>query len=153
MGNKPTHLSIEELERLEYLSPEDGEGFLAAFDLPEELLAAARRRLGRKLPRSEVLRPSYDPTTRNFRAAAYLLGASFHQIALLHDVASQTVMSSISRILPAATRQSQRLATKLSLEALADYQVAYEHNREYLNRLTPRQAAEWLLTNTQLDNE
>jgi hypothetical protein len=85
--------------------------------------------------------------------SAWLIGASWRQLARFHGVAPQTVMSIADRRLTSSERQILRLRSDMSLESLDAYHKSFTANLAMLATMTPFDVANWLLTNTELDNE
>jgi hypothetical protein len=83
---------------------------------------------------------------RRWLATMHLLGASFGQLAKSLGIQSTTVMRSVDKELPVATRAAQRLSTSMSYEQLSWYTARYRD--EIPNGIADRQpiqVAQWLL--------
>lgn len=117
----------------------------------EKYLATAKSSEPRQVLTIPASVANFDPDRKFWMAVAHLLGASFRQLGKFHSVTPQTVISYVDKVLPVETRAAMRLQTKLSHEAVSEYHVSFIANRGHLRTCTPREAAEWLLANTQRD--
>lgn len=148
-------LGHEEIKIIRGLSKGDAELWLAAKfpGLTSDDKEIALRLAGRDL---KTLPPAtsnskYDPTRRLWLAAAWLMGASWRNLAALHGVAGPTILLTVDRILPKEERQAQRLGTRMSVDRIAMYRASFTANIQHLQSLTPLEIAQWLLDNTELD--
>ena len=149
-------LTMEDLTKLRKMTKANAEIFLSQHTLTDEERETANRVVGRDLnltPSVQAVWQLYDPTRRLWITAAWLAGASWRQLARLHEVAPQTLMVSADRLLTSSERQALRLRAQMSLEALSAYRSKYVQNAEMLSTMSPQAVAHWLLTNTELDNE
>lgn len=151
-------LTLEDLGKLRKLSPPDAELFLAAHTLSEQERGYVDKLVGRdlkSLPAGYSVQV-HDPTRRLWLCAAWLAGASWRQLARLHQVAPQTIMSVADRELTSFERQVLRNKIQpkpISLESLDAYRNAFVKNVDTLKHLPAQEVAQWLLDNTELDNE
>lgn len=146
-------LTMEQLGALRRMSRPDAELFVAQHKLEgddrERALALAGRDLIMESPASTTTN-----IRRNWLAAAWLLGASFRQLGHLHDVAPQTIMSSVDRILPSPQRMKMRLVQdRISPELISEYRAQFNRSLEVLTGMTPLEIAQWLLDNTEGDSD
>lgn len=83
---------------------------------------------------------------RKWMTAAWLLGASYRQLALLHGITKATILQSVDKEMSKDDRASARLGGKLSYSALEWYYHAFVSNAKLLATFSPPAAAEWLLS-------
>lgn len=155
-------LTLDDLSKLRKFTQTEASIFLLDHELNPDELERAQALIGRDLGpgRTSILpefdyKPStkYDPSRRFWIATAWLLGASWRQLASGYGITPQTTMNIASRILPVQTRQGIRLSKELSLEKLSTYFRKFTDNTHELLGLTPLQAAQWLLDHTDLDQD
>lgn len=98
------------------------------------------------------MHPDYQLTLRNaavtrkWRAAAWLLGASYRDLGMFHSCSHASILQSINKELP-KDRLKLRLALELAPSALAWYYNQFQANVTKFRLLTPEQIAQWLTTN------
>lgn len=151
-------LTMEDLSRIRRMSPTDAESFLRGYALTEADRETAMKLAGKDLapidpidmkaasvPRGQM----YDATRPTWFVTAWLLGASWRQLAYLHKVTPQTVMASADKIMPSAERQAKRLESQMSYEALAEYRTAFIKGQ--WKGLDPLTIATTLIQKTELD--
>lgn len=145
-------LTMDDLSTLRKASRGDAEALLAKHPtLSHDELQRARLLISKDRAAASV--KQYDPSRRLWFASAWLAGASWRQLARLHDVAPQTIMSIVDRIMVSSERQPLRLKAEMSLESLSAYHASFIKNSDKFSLMTPQQVAQWLLDNTELDNE
>lgn len=145
-------LTMDDLSKLRRMSRADAATFLTSHILSEDEMQRVKLLISKD--RVEASVKQYDPTRRLWFAAAWLAGASWRQLSRLHDVAPQTIMSIVDRIMVSQERQSLRIHhSGMKLEALEMYHANFIKNLDVVKSMTPREVAQWLLDNTELDNE
>lgn len=149
---------MEDLSTLRKMSPPDAELFLVRHTLtPDErekltpLIGKDRPKYNAPLVQGAV--QVHDPRRGLWMISVWLIGASWRQLARFHNVAPQTAMSVADRHLTSKERQILRLRSEMSLEALDTYHKSFTANVDMLSTMSPFEVANWLLTNTTLDNE
>lgn len=149
-------LGHAEIKTLRGLSQGDAGLWLASKypDLLAEDFAIAMQLAGRDLKKATPTTGNYkyDPTRRLWLAASWLLGASWRNLAHMHQVAAPTVLAVVNRILPKEARSEQRIGYNLELEKISLYHASFNKNLQYLSSLTPLEIAQWLLANTDLED-
>ena len=152
-------LTMEDLARIRRMSSTDAESWLRDKDLTDEQRAQVLSLAGRdvkpvvqavshaerSVPRGHV----WDRTRPLWFAAAWLMGASWRQLAYMHKIAAQTVTASADRVMQSADRQRLRINHEMSYEALAEYRVAFL--KQDFKDQTPLEVANILLSTTELD--
>jgi hypothetical protein len=94
----------------------------------------------------QVLWKAPDPDRPLWLATAWLLGASYTALAMLHGVSPQAIQQSVYRIIPRAEdRHSHRLGFRLSSESIRAYQAMFYSHITTLRTLSPINAAKFLL--------
>lgn len=68
-------------------------------------------------------------------------------------VAKQSIMASVEKLLPVEIRREGRLGAIHSLEVMSEYKVKFFENIDTLTDMSPKDAASWLITNTDIDRE
>jgi hypothetical protein len=144
-------LTMEDLSKIRKMSPTDAESFLRNHILTKDELDAAMRLAGRDRLNGDETVQIHSPSRRMWFVAAWLAGASWRQLARLHDIAPQTVTSVADRLLSSPERQHQRLRQEMSLESLEAYRKSFMLNKERFSLMRPQEVAQWLLDNTELD--
>ena len=150
-------LTMEDLGKLRKMTRPEAGVFLSKHTLSVQEMDYANRLIGKDLhdntrATSLVLRVM-DPTRPLWVTAAWLAGASWRQLAKLHAVAPQTIMAAADRVLISSERQALRQRSSMSLESLDAYRKKFEQHLELLSGMPPHEVAQWLLDNTELDNE
>lgn len=149
-------LTMDDLGKLRKLSLADAEMFLSTHTLSDTERKYAEALIGRdikSLPAGFSVQV-HDPTRRLWLCAAWLAGASWRQLARLHSVAPQTIMSVADRQLSSVERQALRIRTEpMSLESLDAYRKSFVKNVDTLKDMPPQDVARWLLDHTELDNQ
>ena len=153
------NLTMAELAAIRRLSPTDAEAYLHTFaasnDITPDEFELALKLAGRDLvkPQPPTLRRgfSHDASRSKWFITAWLLGASWTDLAYLHGIRRQTVMSAADTLMPSFLRQPARLQSKLAPEKLSMLR------RQFLNcpdkhDLAPVELAEFLLSTTEHDD-
>jgi hypothetical protein len=156
MANVLGTLTMEDLGKLRRMTRPDADMFLQPHTLSDQERKYVDALVGKDLHAhrsTSVTVQVHDPTRPLWVTAAWLAGASWRQLARLHSIAPQTVMAAADRLLISPERQSLRLRTQMSLESLDAYRKKFVSNAEHLQDLPPHEVAQWLLDNTELDNE
>lgn len=155
MANVLGTLSMEDLGNLRRMKPADAAIFLSGHTLTHDEQVKVDKIIGRDLPEmaSSMVIQVQDPSRPLWVLAAWMAGASWRQIAKLHGVASQTIMAAADRLLVSSQRAPQRLRVGMSLEALDTYRKSFVNNLDKFRLMTPQEVAQWLLDNTELDND
>lgn len=83
---------------------------------------------------------------RHLLSTLWLLGASYQQLATLHNITKPSVWAAVNKTL-GKSREAQRHGTKLSVTGVAWYTERYQENEALLST-TPDLAADWLLDHT-----
>jgi hypothetical protein len=135
---------IETLIRLKKIPVGDAKKLLDAYELTDDERAQAEKLLSP----STLGNPKWD--NRLWVVVAYLLGASYRQIALEKGVSRQTTYAQVTRVLSDSEKR-ERLNPHMSLEAYSTYKVNFFENVDKLRNMTPQEAAMWLFLNTDLD--
>lgn len=136
-------MSVDDLMRVRKMAKDEAERYLSSFGLSHEEKLVARKLI-------TVKDKHHD--NRLWLATAWLLGASFAQLARDKGVTKQSVMVQVDKLLPIEERRGGRVSgIALSLEALSEYKVMFFENVSTLTDFTPKEAALWLLGNTNLD--
>jgi len=141
MSNILGSLTMEDLSRIRRMGTADAELFLSRHTLTDEDRLTAMSLIGK-----DKDRPDYDKVRRHWLAAAWLLGASYRQLAAVHGVARQTVMDIVWRALPEAPSRS-RAVSVMSNEKLSHLRVFFNKHVEHLMDLSIHEAAQWLYDN------
>lgn len=144
-------LTMEDLSKIRKMSSTDAEGFLHNRILTKDELEAAMRLAGRDRLSGEETVQIHSPSRRMWFCAAWLAGASWRQLARLHDLAPQTVSSVVDRLMLSPVRQALRLRSEMSFEALECYRKSFMLNKEKFSLMRPQEVAQWLLDNTEID--
>lgn len=136
-------MTVDDLIKVRKMNPDEAERFFRAHSLtPEEIISA------RKL----VTVKDKHHDSRLWLSVGWLLGASFAQLARDKGVTKQSVMVQVDKLLPLEERRKGRTSgLALSLEAMSEYKVGFFDNIDTLTNYTPREAAQWLLENINLD--
>lgn len=151
-------LSMEDLGRLRRMSPTDAEAWLKSFTLTEDELATAMRLAGKDLPstpppdKREQSVPRgqiFDASRPLWFVSAWLMGASWRQLAYMHKISPQTVTASADRLMPSVQRQAARLNPTMSYEALSEYRATFLKG-DWKGK-SPLEVANTLLSTTELD--
>lgn len=150
-------LSLEDLARIRRMSETDARAFVADKNLSVEQLTTVLLLAGKNI--NEAHKPLtvnrgivFDNSRRKWFLAAWLAGASWRQLAWLHGVAPQTVLSSADRLMPSHLRQTARLATTMTPEALSAHRAAFIAEPA-LADLDPVALAQHLLATTDKDTD
>ena len=147
-------LSMEDLARIRRMSQTDAEAYIKHFELTDTERSQALALAGRSivqpeapptLPRGQI----HDASRPLWFVSAWLLGASWRQLAFLHKITPQTVMASADKIMTSPQRQAARLATAISPERLSAFRAEFLRN-DWAG-FEPPAVAEKLLSITQED--
>lgn len=138
-------IPIEDMLKLRKMPRAEGLKFLERFNLGEEDLATAQSLFQDDEPEADT---RYD--NRKWVVAAYLLGATYRQIAVDKGVSRQSVFDMVDRVLPQKA-QRKRLNQEISLEAMGEYKVAYFDHIDSLRHKSPEEIALWLYATVELD--
>lgn len=150
---------MELMLKVPKMTIEDATKYLASLDLTDDervtLLAKAGTKLrGKPKPveREQVISYHIDPDRPLWLVAAYLLGASLRQLALLHGVQHTTILQSINKVMPGPERAMKRIKFTMTFEALSEYHHQYYSYLDDVRFLKqPLKVAEWLNNTTELD--
>lgn len=138
-------MSVDDLMRVRKMNKDEAERYFDSFGLTHEDKLVARKLV-------TVKDKHHD--SRLWLATAWLLGASFAQLARDKGVTKQSIMVQVDKILPKEEREGGRVSgIALSLEAMSEYKVIFFENITVLTDFTPKEAALWLLSNTSLDGD
>lgn len=141
---------MEDLDKIKAMSVDDATRYITGRDLDdaerEAVLALAGASKGKVLP---MVAGAHN--RKVWLAAAWLLGASFRQLAESEGIAQQTVLRYVDRVLPKLARQTGRLGTSMSLEALSTYHAKFMSEDPRDIDPDPIATAKWLLAHTELD--
>lgn len=151
------NMSMDELSVIRKMIHADAERYLERFDLTSEERERVTPLIGKDLIEGiapiELVTTYYDPTRRLWMAGVWLLGASFRQIADFHEITSQTVIASMSRVLPQPGRMMLRIGKgPMPLEHIPVYRRVFETNKKLLATMEPLAIAEWLRDHTDLSD-
>jgi hypothetical protein len=139
---------VDTLIRIRRMPREEAQKLLDAYDLDAEEREQAEKLVA---PVTTTLgNPKWD--NRLWVVVAFLLGASYRQIAKDKNVSRQTTFAQVTRVL-SDEEKKERLNPYISLEAYSEYKVAFFENVDSLRNMTPQEAAMWLFLNVKLDNE
>lgn len=145
-------LSMDDLGKLRKMTRPMADAFLISHTLSDVERARVNDLIGRDLQQSQPISVQvHDPNRGLWMISAWLAGASWRQLARYHGIAPQTVMNIADRRLTSSERQSQRLKSSMSLEALDTYHASFIKNLEKFALMRPQEVAQWLLDNTELD--
>lgn len=148
-------LSMEDLARIRRMSRTDAEAFLTnhptlSIDDKQRVLSLAGKSIEEQpahIPRGVV----YDRSRPKWFVTAWLMGASWRQLAWMHKIAPQTVVASADRVMSSPERQASRLADQMSPDKLSQYRAAYIETD--WGDATPVEIAKQLLFETDTDTE
>lgn len=148
-----TDIPLETLLSLRKTTKPNAARILGEYGLSEIDYATAMELAGKDI--SETASASVDAARhwqhkRLWRASAYLLGGSLGQIATLDGVARSTVNESLRQEL-GMNRNTQRIANKIPGEHLSAHLRTFNANLNVLYVKTPMEAAQWILSKTDLD--
>lgn len=87
-------------------------------------------------------------TRRKWLCAAWLLGASFRQLAMLHEVTPATVIQLVNKAMAKEARNAARLSVKLGYSELSWYKARFQDHIAILALLEPADIARWLMHRT-----
>jgi hypothetical protein len=136
-------MSVDDLMKVRKMNKGEAEQYLKSFNLTHEEVVTARKLV-------TVKDKHHD--NRLWLATAWLLGATFAQLARDKGVTKQSVMVQVDKLLPLEERKAGRMSgMALSLEALSEYKVKFFESIGTITDFTPKEAALWLLTHTSLD--
>ena len=135
-------MSVDELMRVRKMKPTEAETFLATKGLTQSELQQARKLV--------VIKDKHHDQ-RLWLATAWLLGASFAQLARDKGVTKQSIMNQVDKMIPQEERAAGRIGGAVSLEGMSEYKVMFFENLDTLRDLNPKEAATWLISHTSLD--
>ncbi len=118
---------MDDLAKIRRMSVTDAMAFLNSKPLTADERAQALTLAGRNLEPSSPVPHGIvrDQSRPKWFVTAWLLGASWRQLAALHAIRPQTVMASADTVMPSFERQRSRLRDKMSYEALSAYRAAF----------------------------
>ena len=83
---------------------------------------------------------------RLWLASAWLMGASYRQLGVLHDVTHNTILQSVNKAIPVEDRKGKRLRFSMKPSELVWYREQFQQNVQELRDMQPLQAGAWLLS-------
>lgn len=95
-------------------------------------------------PPKRTWRPP-DPDRPLWLASAWLCGASYTALALLHGVSEQAIQQSVKRLIPNLEERHHRLGYRLPTERVQALRIRYYDNVIMLRGMPPLECAKWLL--------
>lgn len=135
-------IGLQRAALLRKLTPNDGQVLLAPLNLsPEEMKEAlAICKPAKREDSPQVI--IYDPTRRTWFLAAWILGASWRQLASLHAIAHPSVAQSARKgMTQEIVDEKKRIGARMTLERLALLRNIYLDNKAELSALDPIPAA------------
>lgn len=147
---------MELMLKVPHMTVEDATTYLDRLDLTEAEKVILLTKAGTKLKAKATEQPArtylIDRDRPVWLVAAYLLGASLRQLALLHGVQHPTIAQSINKLMPGPERTMKRLKFTMTFEALSEYHRMYYNNLDTVREIKqPLLVAQWLIDNTELD--
>lgn len=109
-------------------------------ELREKLLSRARP--------TPVKGNESQHSRRRYMLVMWLLSASFRQLSYEFEIAHQTVLNYVDKLMHSEERRQLRIAGFMSSEHYWLFRQNYRKNEEYLATLPPAEAAKWLYDNT-----
>lgn len=162
--------TLSETKRIKYMTEAEAEELMDLYELSDEMRKILWPTVGtsRGLAQNEfsATPPSPPPTRESgeakptvsksswkapdpdrplWLAAAWLCGASYSALAMLHAVSEQAIQQSVSRSMPdTAERHTHRLGYRLTSERIEELRIKYYSNVHKLRGMTPVECATWL---------
>lgn len=135
-------MTVDDLVAVRKMAEPEALKFLAQFNLSASEMTQAKQL---------VLVKDKHHDNRLWLSTAWLLGATFSQLAKDKGVTKQSVMNQVDKLIPVEERKNGRIAGAMSYEALSEYKVMFFENIDTLRELNPKEAASWLISHTSLD--